>query len=88
MATSVKNTTRKPLSVPLSRGKKLYLGPGKSGDIASSDLENAAVKALVEDGTIEIVQGRGRGGAGGADKQGRPSQGYASGGGSRRSGDR
>ncbi len=88
MATTVTNKTRKPLSIPLGRGKKLYLGPEMSGEIAANDIEDPAVKALVENGTIEIVQGRGRTGTGGGNKGGRASQGYTSGGGSRRSGDR
>jgi len=88
MATTVKNTTNKPLSLVLARGKKLHLGPGKSGDIGASDIERDAVKTLLDDGTIEIVHGRGRTGSGGGGKAGGPSQGFASGGGSRRSGDR
>ncbi|TFH23577.1 MAG: hypothetical protein E4H03_05845 [Myxococcales bacterium] len=88
MATTVTNRTRKPLSIPLGRGKKLYLGPGMSGEIAANDIEDAAVKALVENGAIEIVKGRDRTAAGGGGKGGRPSQGHMSGGGSRRSGDR
>ena len=88
MATTVTNKTRKALSIALGRGKKLYLGPGKSGDLGASDIESAPVKAMLEDGSLEVVQGRGRtrGGAGG--KKGRASQGFASGGGARRSGDR
>jgi len=87
MATTVTNKTHKPLSISLSRGKKLRLGPGQSGDIASNDIELPAVKALVEDGTLEVVQGRGRAGAGGSEKGGRASQGFASGV-ARRGGDR
>jgi len=88
MATTVKNKTRKPLSVPLGRGKKLYLGPGKSGEIASHDAEQPAVKALVENGSIEMVVGRGGSGAGGGETRGRASGGHTSTGGPHRGGDR
>jgi hypothetical protein len=57
MATTVTNKTRKPLSVALARGRTLHLGPGKSGEIAPKDVEHPAVKALVDAGAIEIVQG-------------------------------
>ncbi len=88
MATTVTNKTRKPLSVPLGRGKKLYLGPGKSGEIAANDMEHPPLKALVENGAIEIVHRRAHTGAGGSDARGRPSRGHSSSGGPRRSGDR
>jgi hypothetical protein len=88
MASTVTNKTRKPLSIPLGRGKKLFLGPGKSGEIASSAVESPAVKALVEEGAITIVEGHSHVGAGGSDTRGRPSHGYASNTGPRRSGDR
>ena len=88
MASTVTNKTRKPLSIELGRGKKLFLGPGKSGEIASSAVELAAVKALIESGAIEVVEGHSHVGAGGSDTRGRPSQGHMSGGGVHRSGDR
>ena len=88
MATTVTNKTRKPLSIPLARGKKLYLGPGRSGEIASNDSEHPGVKMLVDNGMIEIVQGRAHRETAGTDKRARSSQGYASGTGPRRSGDR
>ena len=60
MASTVTNKTRKPLSIPLGRGKKLFLGPGKVGEIGSSAVELAAVKALVESGAIEVGDGEAR----------------------------
>ncbi len=57
MATTVTNKTRKPLSIALARGRTLHLGPGKSGAIGKNDVEHPAVKALVDGGAIEIVQG-------------------------------
>ena len=57
MATTVTNKTRKPLNIALARGRTLYLGPGKRGEIAPNDVDHPPVKTLVETGAIEIVQG-------------------------------
>ena len=54
---TVVNKTRAPLRVPLPRGKSLRLGPNKSGQIADGAEEHAAIKKLVEAGTIEIFDG-------------------------------
>jgi len=70
MATTVTNKTRKPLSVALPRGRTLHLGPGKSGEIAKSDVEHPAVKALVDNGAIEVVQGPSDGRYGGPPRGG------------------
>jgi hypothetical protein len=64
MAITVTNKTHKPLSIALARGRVLHLGPGKSGAIAKNDVEHPAVKALVDAGAIEIVQGPSDGGYG------------------------
>lgn len=53
----ITNKTRKPLSVPLPGGKKLFLGPGKSGQIAPKAAEHPAVKALIEAGELEVAIG-------------------------------
>ena len=52
---TIKNTTKKPLSVPLPGGKKLFLGPGKEGKIRARADEHPPVVALVEAGELEIV---------------------------------
>jgi len=90
MATTVRNKTQKPLSIPLPRGKVLHLGPMKTGQISSDDVEHAGVKALVASGSIEIVgQGSGQNvGGGGDSKTRRSTQAHTSGTGSHRSGDR
>ena len=87
--TTISNKTKRPLSVPLPRGKTLHLGPGKSGEISAHASEHPQLKKLVEAGEIEIL-GEGprategfRGG-----KSGRAAMGHASGVGARRSGDR
>lgn len=55
---TIQNKTNAPLRVPLPRGKKLHLGPGKTGQIAHQDLEHKPLKKLIKDGKIE-VQGDG-----------------------------
>jgi hypothetical protein len=90
MSTTVRNKTQKPLSVPLSRGKVLHLGPLKAGEIAFDDAERPGVKALIESGALEIVAvGSGHAAESREGGGGRPAtQGHPSSTGSRRSGDR
>ncbi len=52
----ITNKTKKPLSVPLPAGKKLFLGPGKSGQITRKAAERPAVVKLVEAGDIEVSE--------------------------------
>ena len=52
---TIKNKTQKPLSVPLPQGKKLFLGPGKSGQIATKAADHPPLVALLEADEIEIV---------------------------------
>jgi len=52
---TIKNRTRKPLSVPLPRGKRLVLGPGKTGQIASKAIDHPPLVALVDAGELEIL---------------------------------
>ena len=85
---SVTNTTKRPLIIPLPRGKKLHLGPGKSGEIAANAVEHAALKKLVETGEIEIsLESSGAIDTPGGGKH-RPTAAGPSGGIKRRSGDR
>ena len=58
------NKTRRPISVPLPRGKRLFLGPGRTGQIRPDALEHAPLKELIDSGDIEVTGG-GRGGKGG-----------------------
>jgi hypothetical protein len=90
MSTMVRNRTQKPLSVPLSRGKILHLGPLKAGEITFDDAERPAVKALIESGSLEIVaEGPGHAAEGHGPGVGPSSaQGHSSSTGGRRSGDR
>lgn len=52
--TSVVNKTRKSIRIPLPGGKSLFLGPGKTGQIADRAAEAPAVKKLIEAGEIEV----------------------------------
>jgi len=87
---AVTNKTGKPLSVPLPRGKRLHLGPRKSAQISSHDLEHPALKKLAESGAIDIAaDDTGSGGGDGGGTRGQPpTGGHTAGPGGRRSGDR
>ena len=87
---AVTNKTGKPLSITLPRGKTLHLGPRKSGQISSHDIEHPSLKKLVDAGAIEIVAddlGSTAGGGGGSQGLARTPPPTAGRGG-RRSGDR
>ena len=86
----VTNKIGKPLSIPLPRGKTLHLGPRKSGQISSHDIEHPALKKLVEEGVIEMVaEGSGSTAGDGGGMHGRvPTPGHTASRGGRRSGDR
>ena len=87
---AVTNKTGKPLSIPLPRGKTLHLGPRKSAQICSHDIEYPALKKLVEAGAIDILDdGSGSTGGDAGHTYGRaPTSGHTAGRGARRSGDR
>lgn len=52
----ITNLSKKPLRVPLPAGKKLFLGPGKSGQITRRAAEKPAVLKLVESGEVKLSQ--------------------------------
>lgn len=65
------NKTQKPLSVPLPGGKKLFLGPGKTGQVTPKALQHPALVKLIEAGDIEtadegVKRNKGIGGAAGS----------------------
>jgi len=66
---TIRNTAKKPLNVPLPGGKRLFLGPGKEGEIRAKAAEHRPVVALLEAGDLEIVpdvgKSGGKGGGGG-----------------------
>ncbi len=51
------NKTRKPLSLPLPGGKKLFLGPGKTGQVTARALEFGPLAKLLEAGEIAVADG-------------------------------
>ena len=53
----ITNNTNKPLSIPLPGGKKLFLGPRKTGQITPKALEHPPVAKLIEAGDIATAEG-------------------------------
>jgi hypothetical protein len=85
----ISNKTKRPLRVPLPGGKKLHLGPGRTGQIAPKAAEHPPVKALLDAGDLEIVgkgRSQGTGSSGGSGLK--SSEGGGAGGGVRHTGDR
>ncbi len=89
MAT-ITNKTRKALSVPLPGGKKLFLGPLKSGEISPKAVDHPPVQKLIETGAVEIVASQHKPRRAGGEGQGSRSSsgGLGHGAGIRRTGDR
>ena len=52
---TVQNKTRRPLRVPLPRGKSLHLGPGKTGQVSAEATEHPALRKLVDSGELEVL---------------------------------
>ena len=48
------NKTNQPISVPLPRGKKLFLGPAKTGQVNAKAAAHPPLVKLIEAGEIEI----------------------------------
>lgn len=61
------NKSRKPIRIPLPGGHTLFLGPGKSGQIADRHAGLPAVARLIDDGTVEIADESAHAGATGSD---------------------
>jgi len=55
---NVSNKTKRPLTVPLPGGKKLRLGPGKTGQISPKAAQHPPLKKLVDDGELEVFEGK------------------------------
>ena len=51
---NITNKTSRPISVPLPGGKKLFLGPGKTGQITPKSAEHPPLLSLVETGDLEL----------------------------------
>lgn len=85
----ITNKTQKPLNLPLPGGKRLFLGPGKTGQVSPKAVEHPPLVKLLEAGDIEIAAGGPRHSEGGGGNTG-PSPGPRHGGppAKRQSGDR
>ena len=55
----ITNKTGKPLSLPLPGGKKLFLGPGKTGQVTAKALEFPPLVKLIEAGDVATAFGAG-----------------------------
>ena len=53
----ITNKTAKPISVPLPGGKKLFLAPGKSGQVSPKALEHPPLVKLLESGVLVSAGG-------------------------------
>ncbi len=49
----ITNKSKKPLSVPLPGGKKLFLQPGKTGQVTAKALKHPPLVELIESGDLE-----------------------------------
>lgn len=86
----ISNKTKRPLRIPLPGGKKLHLGPGKTGQITAKAADHPPLRKLIEEDAIEILHsGRSQGTGGSAGSTGTTSsQGGGGAGGVRHTGDR
>ncbi len=84
------NKTNRPISVPLPGGKKLFLGPGKTGQVNAKAVEHPPLVKLVEAGDLEIDESRRQHNSASTDAPSAPTGSQASGptGNIRRTGDR
>ena len=64
------NKTNKPLRIPLPGGKKLFLGPGKTGQVTAKALQHPPLVKLIEAGDVESDGATATRQRGGADKTG------------------
>jgi len=86
----VTNKSKKPLMLPLPGAKKLFLGPGRTGQISPKALEHPPLAKLIESGDVVAADGEHKDTKGGSGSSG-PSAGFFQGGSTgamRQSGDR
>jgi hypothetical protein len=76
--TTIRNTSHRPISVPLPGGRKLHLGPNHTGEIAERAADHPPLAALLSSGALEIVASghRATGAAPGSQRSGAPSSGH------------
>ncbi len=51
----IRNTTTRPIKVPLPLGKVLHLGPRNTGEIADRAVDHPPLAKLVEAGELEVL---------------------------------
>ena len=51
----IKNTSKRPLKVPLPGGKRLFLKPGGTGQILPKAADHPPVKKLIDEGELEVL---------------------------------
>ena len=66
----ITNKTQKPISLPLPGGKRLFLGPGKTGQVSPKALEHPLLVKLLEAGDIETAAAGAKRKEGGDDRAG------------------
>lgn len=54
---TVVNKTTTPLKLPLPRGKSLHLGPRQTGQIRDEAADHPALKKLIADGKVALLEG-------------------------------
>ncbi|MEM7516053.1 MAG: hypothetical protein AAF368_03895 [Planctomycetota bacterium] len=85
----IRNKTKKPLRIPLPAGKRLFLPPGATGQIAPKAATHPPLQKMIEADELEIVgEGRSSGGSGSSGGGVSGSQNNPSGAGLRHTGDR
>lgn len=52
---TIRNNSRKPLVVPLPRGKTLHLPPGKTGQISFQAADHPPVRRMIAEGDLELL---------------------------------
>lgn len=51
----IRNTTARPLRVPLPQGRVLHLNPRGTGQVVAGALEHPPFQKLVEEGKVEVL---------------------------------
>ncbi len=86
---NISNKTKRSISVPLPGGKKLFLGPGKTGKITVKAAEHPPLVALLDAGDLTLDESSGLRSGGSSDSSmGRGRHDGAPTGNIRRTGDR
>ena len=87
----ITNISSRPVKVSLPGGKRLFLGPRVSGQITPKTAEFPAVKALLDEGVLELKDpkhAKGKKNSGGGSGVSSSQDGSGSGGSLRHTGDR